>query len=262
MSTVTGPTRNSERRQRWLQVQVDRLARKLGVPRSRRRALHLLETIADSPRTDFEDITQALGLVELARLEVDLVEVALIERARDAGASWSRIAAGLGLRSRQAAEQRYLRLTALRRSGPAERDPQVARELQRSRRIRDRLIDEYAPLLEGLTSAILADSENNPERWDAAPDPQRIPVMTRLSILRRQASSAPPAIIYALLTDIARTLSQMRNRYPSTLPPSILEGFERLSLLQQLISISEEHPPAEFDARARNLKSSLDAPDH
>lgn len=48
-----------------------------------------------------------------------------MERARAAGMSWSQIAAALGLRSRQAAEQRYLRRTG--------RDPDRARRRRLAR---------------------------------------------------------------------------------------------------------------------------------
>src|SRR5262249_54781893 len=59
-----------------------------------------------------EDTLVALALVPGLRTHLDTVERALIEKAREGGASWARIAAALGLASRQAAEQRYLRLRA------------------------------------------------------------------------------------------------------------------------------------------------------
>ncbi|MDY7086874.1 MAG: hypothetical protein SYR96_17370 [Actinomycetota bacterium] len=45
-----------------------------------------------------------------ARARLDREELELIDRARRAGATWGEIAGALGLRSRQAAEQRRLRL--------------------------------------------------------------------------------------------------------------------------------------------------------
>ena len=51
-----------------------------------------------------------LRAIPAARARLDADELALIDRARRAGATWADIAAALGLASRQAAEQRRLRL--------------------------------------------------------------------------------------------------------------------------------------------------------
>jgi len=56
---------------------------------------------------------EGLALIEAARREVDDAERELIEAARAQGHGWAAIATALGLRSRQAAEQRWLRLRAL-----------------------------------------------------------------------------------------------------------------------------------------------------
>lgn len=48
--------------------------------------------------------------IPAARSRLDREELELIDRARRAGATWGEIAGALGLRSRQAAEQRRLRL--------------------------------------------------------------------------------------------------------------------------------------------------------
>jgi hypothetical protein len=53
-----------------------------------------------------------LGLIAAARAALDDHELALIDRARHAGATWGQVAAALGLTSRQAAEQRRQRLSA------------------------------------------------------------------------------------------------------------------------------------------------------
>ena len=55
------------------------------------------------------DLTE-LRAVSAARARLNAEELALIDRARRAGATWAEIAAALGLSSRQAAEQRRLRL--------------------------------------------------------------------------------------------------------------------------------------------------------
>ncbi|MEW2384375.1 hypothetical protein AB0873_20105 [Micromonospora sp. NPDC047707] len=71
-----------------------------------------------------------LAEVTAARTRLDEQELTLIDRARQAGATWAQIAAALGLASRQAAEQRRQRLTAAARAHRAAADrpygPQMA----------------------------------------------------------------------------------------------------------------------------------------
>ncbi|GAB2590590.1 hypothetical protein Aab01nite_40190 [Paractinoplanes abujensis] len=55
---------------------------------------------------------EKLRAVPAARARLDAEELELIDRARRDGATWGEIAAALGLGSRQAAEQRRLRLVA------------------------------------------------------------------------------------------------------------------------------------------------------
>jgi hypothetical protein len=63
------------------------------------------------------DLTE-LRAIPAARHELDAAELALIDRARRDGATWSEIADALGLTSRQAAEQRRLRLVGAVRPVP------------------------------------------------------------------------------------------------------------------------------------------------
>lgn len=56
------------------------------------------------------DALNALAGVHERRQELDRLERDRIAAAREAGAPWGRIAETLGVRSRQAAEQRYSRL--------------------------------------------------------------------------------------------------------------------------------------------------------
>lgn len=65
------------------------------------------------------------GLSEIAAARVRLEdrELDLIDRARHDGATWAEIARALGLRSRQAAEQRRQRLVAARRVRLTRLDP-------------------------------------------------------------------------------------------------------------------------------------------
>ncbi|XVV14562.1 hypothetical protein ACQP2X_09545 [Actinoplanes sp. CA-131856] len=71
---------------------------------------------------------EGLRAIPEARARLDAEELELIDQARRAGATWSDIAAALGLSSRQAAEQRRLRLAAAaaRPAGPEEFGDQVA----------------------------------------------------------------------------------------------------------------------------------------
>ncbi|WKX71159.1 DNA-binding protein [Streptomyces sp. XD-27] len=62
------------------------------------------------PEVDRSDVTAALSLVPLARGEMDELEAGLLQMARGRGMTWPEIAFGLGLRTPQAARQRYERL--------------------------------------------------------------------------------------------------------------------------------------------------------
>lgn len=74
----------------------------------------LLTGVADpaegEPEVDHADITAALTLMPMARVEMDEVEAGLLKMARDRGMTWPEIAFGLGLGTPQAARQRYERL--------------------------------------------------------------------------------------------------------------------------------------------------------
>ena len=70
------------------------------------------QAVADAVADDHGSSDQlgvALTLAASLRAEVELAEARLITKARAAGTTWAEIADLLGLRSRQAAEQRYLR---------------------------------------------------------------------------------------------------------------------------------------------------------
>lgn len=78
---------------------------------------------------DAEDLLAALTLVPAARSDLDQVEASLLAAARGRGLTWAEIAFGLGLRSAQAAQQRYERLAGRtapprdQQSGPPARKP-------------------------------------------------------------------------------------------------------------------------------------------
>lgn len=86
----------------------------------------------DSERPGVGEVLAALALTPRLRSDLDRAERRLIDTAREQGASWQDIAAALGLRSRQAAEQRWLRL-----AGASGRDAAEARK----DRVRQRYVD-------------------------------------------------------------------------------------------------------------------------
>jgi hypothetical protein len=140
------------------------------------------------------------GLANL-RSELDRLERDLIASARDHGASWSQIAAALGLRSRQAAEQRWLRLNANDGRSPAP---------ARLERRRQRGVDELAgPAMLTLRSAVrvaLRGIEADPG-WDAL-DPRADLVRNTLDT----AVQAPPGAMFSLVSQAMEDLDSFAVR--------------------------------------------------
>ncbi|NLD86568.1 MAG: hypothetical protein GX636_11750 [Actinomycetales bacterium] len=62
-------------------------------------------------RASHDDIRAALSLIETARDDLDALESALILIARAEGLTWPDIADGLGVRTPQAAQQRFRRVS-------------------------------------------------------------------------------------------------------------------------------------------------------
>jgi hypothetical protein len=124
----------------------------------------------------------ALSQLAAQRAELDRAERELIDSARGMGVGWRQIAAALGLRSRQAAEQRRLRL-----SHQDTRDPRQARLRQRSVDT-----DDVAAMRE-LRRAVRIVLEELGEDWDALA-PQAL--LARLSLA--EAADAPAGGMFAL----------------------------------------------------------------
>lgn len=141
-----------------------------------------LKDVASRPAKDPGELLAALaGMAELRR-ELDEIERDLIQDARDAGVSWARVATALGLASRQAAEQRMLRL-----QGERGRDPGWARS-SRARRT-----EEGPALLDDLAQA--ADAAHRELRARTAPGPRESLAAATL----RQARFASPGSLYDLV---------------------------------------------------------------
>jgi len=118
-----------------------------------------------------------LAEVTAARAALDQRELELIDRARQAGATWAQVAGALGLASRQAAEQRRQRLVAAARS---------RRQVQDLR---------YAPGIVTLRAAVgdLHRSIVADRRW-----PGRFPRAVLVRATVAAALDAPPGGLYAL----------------------------------------------------------------
>lgn len=77
-----------------------------------------------------EDLYAALRLVDSARAEFDAMESGLLFVARAEGLTWPQIAEHLGVRSPQAAQQRFDRVTARSTPGASDASP-AERESER-----------------------------------------------------------------------------------------------------------------------------------
>ena len=137
-----------------------------------------------------------LDRVRALRAALDTAERSLVAVARAGGTSWSGVAAALGVTSRQAAEQRYLRL-----AGEASRDPAAAR----ASRQRQRSVDEFngPPIaaLRGAVRALLRRVESD-GAWEG-----RFPRATLARHTLTLAADAPPGALFALATRAADDLA-------------------------------------------------------
>jgi len=131
------------------------------------------------------DLT-ALRAIPAERAGLDARELALIDQARRAGATWVEIAEALGLSSRQAAEQRRLRLTAAVRPVAAELDRGLGAEVAALR----------------AAAAELHRRVGADRRWDRR--------FTRAALVRQTLAAAPGSpvsALYALVADAVADLS-------------------------------------------------------
>jgi len=135
-----------------------------------------------------------LRAVPAARARLDAAELALIDRARRDGATWGEIASALGLSTRQAAEQRRLRL-ATAAARPAR--PDLDRGYGGS------IADLRAAAVE-LHRRVGAD-----RRWDRR--------FTRATLVRETLAAAPEAapgslffLVVAVVTDLDEVTARGR----------------------------------------------------
>jgi hypothetical protein len=131
------------------------------------------------------DLTH-LRAIPAERARLDARELALIDEARRDGATWVEIAEALGLGSRQAAEQRRLRLTSSVRPVPAGLDLGLGAEVAALR----------------AAAADLHRRVGADRRWDRR--------FTRAALVRQTLAAAPEApvsALFALVADAAADLA-------------------------------------------------------
>lgn len=154
-----------------------------------------IRDVLRQPSPTRDDLVAALTMVPGLRQDLDELEAALIDRVRDSGVSWHDIAAALGLRSRQAAEQRRLRL----KSAQVGRDPTEARRHRRDQLAADRGAGERIVRLREAVKHLVARLEQD--------DPTDRPAVRLAHRTLRIALDASPGALVDLarlaLTDLA-----------------------------------------------------------
>lgn len=137
------------------------------------------------------DALESLSDIPAARARLDAAELDLIDRARRSGATWADIASALGLASRQAAEQRRLRLaTSLAR-------------------LRQQTLD--VPFVAGLRDAAaeLDRRIGADRRWDG-----RFPRAALVRMTLAAALTAPPGGLFSLVSDASSDLLACGATFP------------------------------------------------
>jgi hypothetical protein len=133
-----------------------------------------------------DDALEALRAIPAERARLDAAELDLVDRSRRAGATWSDIASALGLTSRQAAEQRRLRLATS------------------VTRLRQQTLDDglVAPIADLRAAAVDLDRRIGADRrWDT-----RFPRAELVRMTLTAALTAPPGALFALVNDAAGDL--------------------------------------------------------
>lgn len=135
-----------------------------------------------------------LRAIPARRARLDAAELELIDRARRAGATWAEIAEALGLTSRQAAEQRRLRLAASVRP------------------VRDDLDEGYGSRLADLRAATveLHRRIGADRRWDKR--------FGRAALVRETLEAAPEAVggaLFSLVVAVVGDLGDVTRPLPA-----------------------------------------------
>ena len=166
-------------------------------------------TLAD-PAATTDELLAALAALRRIRRDLDSTERGLIERAREESVAWPRIAEALGLASRQAAEQRLLRLSAA-----GGRDPVTARRQRTTDVFAGEPIRRLRAAARAAARQLLADEE-----WDRR--------HSRASLARasiEEAAAAPPGALFALVEAALADLSAIP---PAALPTAARPAIDGL----------------------------------
>jgi hypothetical protein len=139
------------------------------------------------------DLT-ALRAIPAERAQLDALELELVDRARRDGATWAEIAVALGLTSRQAAEQRRLRLA------------------DSVRPVRSDLDLRYGSQVADLREAAVALHRRigADRRWDRR--------FRRAALVRETLEAAPDAPVsglYSLVADVVGDLERAGAAFPA-----------------------------------------------
>jgi hypothetical protein len=127
-----------------------------------------------------------LRAVPAARASLDATELSLIDQARREGATWADIAAALGLSSRQAAEQRRLRLATAALRVPPDLDERYGEQIAALR----------------TAAAELHRRIGADRRWDS-----RFPQAKLVRETLAAAPDAPAGSLFALVAAVVRDFS-------------------------------------------------------
>lgn len=158
-------------------------------------------TAPDVESAERAELLAALSLLRGLRSHLDELELTLIEGARERRASWSQISSALGLTSRQAAEQRWLRL-----AGAGNRNPAHTRAARQRQRIADETFGGRIASLRAAARAAHRQLWADPD-WDG-----RHP---RAALARRtleMAGEALPSALFALVEQAVADLEQIPAR--------------------------------------------------
>lgn len=170
---------------------------------------------ADPTSTD--DVLAALARVDGLRAGLDQSEEQLIALAREHGVSWARIAGSLGLRSRQAAEQRWVRLRAAVAQEPAS---------ERARRERQQILDAPAGADVAYLRSRVSALHLHLARRRSWGEYQAAAELARATLAA--TSYAPPGALY----DLARlAVTDLRAIPPEVLGPQTTAALAQVSAL-------------------------------
>jgi hypothetical protein len=249
-----------------LASQASNLARRVGVrrfvmrPGKLTQLLHQLGNARGLSAAEVgpDELADALQLLPLAQYHLEQIELRLISEARERKMSWVEIAQSLSLRSRQAAEQRFLRLRAAHGTSAGGRDVAPAR-VQRRRQneflelvnARYSISRQLAKLLPSAIEEELYASATGPvpknagATWDRLPVDERAnqrdklmgvlaPHLRALRTFASEGENEPIALFLALGRLIAR-LDRSGYRF-DTLPSELVEGIDALRELMTFVN--------------------------